>query len=133
MKICLEHSNIDDHLRIINSDFIEKLLRKETYNGKNERTYISSISNYFLILLIVFSVSSDEHTFLHYDHMIFSTLQQYCFDKAADIHVFDNHDYFLLLKNYSSVVMKHTQVKQSNRSLSTPAFGFGYQIPASNS
>jgi len=90
--MCLAHSNLDYHLRIISNDFIDKLLRKETYNGKNRRTYISSISKYFLILLTVFSVSPDKHNFLHYDYMTFSTLQRYCFNKAADIQAFNSYD-----------------------------------------
>ncbi|CAF1587232.1 unnamed protein product [Rotaria sp. Silwood1] len=72
IKMCLAHSNIDDHLRIISNDFIDKLLQKETYN-----------------------VSLEKHNFLHYDYMAFSALQRYYFDKAADIHVFHDHDDFL--------------------------------------
>ncbi len=90
--MCLAHSNLDYHLRIISNDFIDKLLRKETHNGKNRRTYISSISKYFLILLTVFSVLPDKHNFLHYDYMTFSTLQRYCFDKADDIQASNSYN-----------------------------------------
>lgn len=40
-------------------------------------------------------MSWDKHNFLHYDQLDFASLQRYCFEKAADVHPFTNHDDYL--------------------------------------
>ncbi len=52
--------------------------------------HVSSISQCFVIVLILFLVSREYHTFLHYDDLSFSRLQRYGLDKASNFHVF--HD-----------------------------------------
>ncbi|CAF1513322.1 unnamed protein product [Rotaria sordida] len=69
--MCLGHSTLADHLRVIEIDFITKLLKKATYE-----------------------VSQLTPDFLHYSKLEFCSLERFSFDKAADLQAFhpDNDD-----------------------------------------
>lgn len=105
------------HVRILTIIYalLVMILSTNSYKKKHITVRIEEFSyifdfQIFCNLTHVFLVSSDKHNFLHYDHMTFSALERYCFDKAAEIRVFDDHDGLLQGQSIKELYFSHDEM-----------------------